>query len=167
MPRFFLRLKALTRTTRRVAMAVLATSTLAGGSWALAQQTTRVSFPTNLDQLVHYSTVKRGVSTEHMLTSRAALDAVKRGQPVPNGTHVVLVDYRDAKVFRYFVMQKGANWGADYEPKQRTGDWQFQAFTPEKTVNLRENPARCMSCHQSREDDEFLYTFSDMKGHPR
>lgn len=154
------------RTGRRVALSALAFGAIAlTAGWAIAE-TNRVKFPSNLDQLVHYSTVKRGESTEHMLTSQAALDAVKRGQSIPNGTHVVLVDYRDAKVFRYFVMEKGANWGADYEPKRRTGDWQFQSFKPDRSINMSENTARCQSCHQSREDDQYLYTFRDMKQRP-
>lgn len=149
---------------RRTALTAVAfcALTLAGG-WAVAENN-RVKFPSNLEQLVHYSTVKRGPSTEHMLTTQAAIDAVKKGQPIPNGTHVVLVDYRDAQVFRYFVMEKGANWGADYEPKRQTGDWQFQSFKPDRSINMSENTARCQSCHQSREDDQYLYTFSDLKG---
>lgn len=154
----------MTRPQRRTALTAVAfcALTLAGG-WAVAEGN-RVRFPSNLDRLVHYSTVKRGPSTEHMLTTQAAIDAVKKGQPIPDGTHVVLVDYRDAQVFRYFVMEKGASWGADYEPKRRTGDWQFQSFKPDRSINMSENTARCQSCHQSREDDQFLYTFSDLKG---
>ncbi|MBT3068086.1 cytochrome P460 family protein [Rhodoferax sp. U11-2br] len=148
---------------RRVVMRTLTfwTLTLTAG-WVIAESN-RVTFPTALDQLVHYATVKRGQSTEHMLTSQAAIDAVKKGQPVPNGTHVVLVDYRDAKVFRYFVMEKGSNWGADYEPKRRTHDWQFQAFKPDRTINLSENSARCQSCHQSQETEQYLYTLNDLR----
>lgn len=144
----------------------MALASLAVGGMALAAtwvgaETNRVVFPANLEQLVHYSTVKRGESIEHMLTSPAALEAIQKGRPVPSGTHFVLVDYRDSKVFRYFVMQKGANWGADYDTARRTGDWQFQSFKPDKTINMAENTARCQSCHQSRENSEYLYTFGD------
>lgn len=126
-------------------------------------QESRVTFPTNIDRLVHYTTVKRGNVTEHMLTSQEAIDAIKLGKTMPSGTHVVLVDYRDGKVFRYFVMEKRDGWGADYDAARRTGDWQFKAFKPDKTVNLSENPARCQSCHQGREDDQYLYTFNELK----
>ncbi len=123
----------------------------------------RVTFPTNLDRLVHYTTVKRGNVTEHLLTSQEALDAIKLGKPAPSGTHVVLVDYRDNKVFRYFIMEKKDGWGADYDAARRTGDWQFQAFKPDRTINLSENSARCQSCHQGRADEQHLFTFNDMK----
>ncbi len=123
----------------------------------------RVTFPTHLDRLVHYSTVKRGEVTEHLLTSQEAIEAVKLGKAIPSGTHVVLVDYRDSKVFRYFVMEKKDGWGADFAPARRTGDWQFQHFKADKTINMSENTARCQSCHQSRDDEQFLYTLGDMK----
>lgn len=130
---------------------------------AARAEVNRVTFPTNLDRLVHYTTVKRGEVTEHLLTTQEAIDAIKLGKLIPSGTHVVLVDYRDNKVFRYFVMEKKDGWGAEFAPARRTGDWQFQHFKADKTINLSENSARCQSCHQGREDDQHLYTLSDMK----
>jgi hypothetical protein len=121
-------------------------------------ETNRVTFPENLDQLVHYTTVKRGNVTEHIMTTREAVEAVRNGQPVPNGTHFVLVDHRDGKLYRYFVMQKGEGWDSDYDDRRRTGNWQFQWFWPDKTINLSENTARCQSCHRSQAGSEYLYT---------
>lgn len=122
-------------------------------------ETNRVQFPENLDDLVHYTTVRRGNVTEHIRTTREAIDAVKQGQPIPHGTHFVLVDYRDGAVHRYFVMQKGQGWGNDYDEGRRTEDWQFQWFWADQSINMDENTARCQSCHSSRSDKSFLYTF--------
>lgn len=128
-------------------------------------ETNRVTFP-ELDKLVHYTTVRRGNSVETMLTTREAIDAARKGQPIPNGTHFVLVDYRDGKPSRYFVMQKGAGWGQDYDARRRTDDWQFQWFlTDQKSVNPSENTARCQSCHEPRKSDEFLYTLSELRSY--
>jgi hypothetical protein len=110
-----------------------------------------VTFPP-LDKLVHYTTVRRGVTREHMLTSRAALDAIKAGQPVPTGTHVVLVDYQSDVLTRYLVAQKMGE-GID--------DWQYQWFWPDQSIKADENVAQCFSCHQSRRDRQFMMTFSD------
>ena len=85
--------------------AVAAISVLLPGGQVHAE-TNRVKFP-ELDQLVHYTTVHRSNVTEHILTTREAMEAVKNGQPVPAGTHFVLADYRDGKIYRYFVMEKG------------------------------------------------------------
>jgi hypothetical protein len=107
-----------------------------------------VTFPP-LDQLEHYTTVRRGITREHMLTNREALAALKAGQPVPTGTHMVLVDYQSDVLTRYLVSQKvGA--GAD--------EWQYQWFWPDQSIKADENVARCYSCHQSRQDQQFMFT---------
>jgi len=151
------------RTALFLAIGMLALGTVVFIASPVSAEVNRVTFPTNLERLVHYNTVKRGEVTEHLLTSQEAIDAVKLGKAIPSGTHVVLVDYRDGKVFRYFVMEKKDGWGADFAPARRTGDWQFQHFKPDKTINMSENTARCQSCHQARDDEQHLYTFNDMK----
>jgi|GEM_PF-4395772 hypothetical protein len=109
-----------------------------------------VTFPP-LEQLEHYTTVRRGITREHMLTNPAALAALKAGQPVPTGTHMVLVDYQSDVLTRYLVAQKiGA--GAD--------QWEYQWFWPDRTVKADENVARCYSCHRSRQSEQFMFTMS-------
>lgn len=129
----------------------------------------RVIFPADLAQLVHYATVRRGPSTENIMTSQAAIDAMKTGKPTPEGTRFVLVDNRDGAPYRIFVMQKGTGFGAEYDERRRTADWQFQWFWPDKSVNMQENTARCQSCHQSQAAKEYIFTFNQLKafsGHP-
>ncbi|MBL8670889.1 MAG: cytochrome P460 family protein [Alphaproteobacteria bacterium] len=141
-----------------MAVAALAIGTLlAAGGQALAEAN-RVTFPENLDRLVHYATVKRGNVTEHIMTTAEAIAAVKAGRPVPAGTQFVLVDHRDGTLFRYFVMEKGDGWGADYDDRRRTADWQFQWFWPDKSINTKENTTRCQSCHRGQEASEYLFT---------
>jgi hypothetical protein len=142
----------------RTPLVAVATAAVLLVGWQVRAETNRVTFPENLDQLVHYTTVKRGNVTEHIMTTREAMEAVRNGQPVPNGTHFVLVDHRDGKLYRYFVMQKGDGWGTDYDDRRRTSNWQFQWFWPDKTVNMNENTNRCQSCHRSQSGSEYLYT---------
>jgi hypothetical protein len=142
----------------RTSLTALATASVLLLGWQVRAETNRVTFPENLDQLVHYTTVKRGNVTEHILTTRDAMEAVKSGQPIPEGTHFVLVDYRDGNLYRYFVMEKGGGFGADYDERRRTDNWQFQWFRPDKTVNMNENTARCQSCHRSQASSEYLHT---------
>ncbi|CAN7170389.1 cytochrome P460 family protein [Pararhizobium sp. LjRoot238] len=130
--------------------------------WQVHAEPNRTTMP-DIEKLIHYTTVTRGEVTEHLMTTREAMEAVKRGDPIPAGSHVVLVDYRDDKVFRYFVMEKGQDWGADYDQDRRTGDWQFQWFKPDMTINMDENTARCQSCHTSRADRDYLYSFNEMR----
>lgn len=125
-------------------------------------ETNRVQLP-ELDGLVHYTTVRRGDVTEHIMTTPEAMEAIKKGQPVPFGTHFVLVDYRDGKVYRYFVMENGKDWGKDYATGRQTADWQFQWFWADKSINMKENTARCQSCHTSRSNDQYLYTLDQLR----
>jgi len=147
------------RVAKRGTLVALVAGIAPALGWQVHAETNRVKFP-EIDQLVHYTTVKRGNVTEHMMTTREAIEAVKNGQPVPRGTHFVLVDYRDGKLYRYFVMENGEGWGADYDARRRTGDWQFQWFWPDGSVNMNENTARFQSCHQAQENKEYLYTGS-------
>lgn len=112
-----------------------------------------VQFPENYAQGegVRYATIERGNIREEIYTGRAAIDAAKRGQPLPNGTVITLVDYRDGKLFRYVVMEK------------REGKWKFQAFNTDKSVNHNENLDRCMACHQSVAQQDFVFTLDRMK----
>lgn len=145
------------RLAEHITLAALVVGAVFLGGWQVRAEANRVKFP-ELDQLVHYATVKRGNVTEHIMTTREAMEAVKNGRPIPDGTHFVLADHRDGKIYRYFVMEKGDGWGVDYDDRRRTGNWQFQWFWPDRTVNLSENTNRCQSCHRSQERSEYLYT---------
>lgn len=142
-----------------IALASLSMAAVLTVGWQVHAEATRVTFP-QLDKLVHYTTVRRGNVMEHIMTTPEAIQAIKNRQSVPAGTHFVLVDHRDGKLFRYFVMEKGQDWGADYDERRRTGDWQFQWFWPDKTINTAENTARCQSCHSSQSGAEYLFTGS-------
>ncbi|WP_319567048.1 cytochrome P460 family protein [Cohaesibacter marisflavi] len=121
----------------------------------------RVTLP-DIDKLEHFTTVRRGEVTEHMMTTREAIGAVKQGEPMPDGTHVVLVDYRGGEIYRYFVMQKGEDWGQDYAEADRTGDWQFQWFWGNGQINMDENTQRCRSCHASQAGNRYMFTYDDL-----
>lgn len=124
----------------------------------------RVTFPANYDEFVHYSTFQRS-EEERMMTTRDAIAAAQRGEPMPDGTHVIIEFRNDAdEVTRFFVMEKGAGWGADFPDAQRTGDWQFQEFLADRSVNTTANTARCMSCHQGRADDDYQFMYDDLLG---
>jgi hypothetical protein len=76
---------------------------------------------------------------------------------------ITLVDYRDGKLFRYVVMEKRTGWGAGYTPEKRNGEWKYQAFNADKSMNRNENLDRCFSCHQSQAGRDFVHTLDRMK----
>jgi hypothetical protein len=125
-----------------------------------------VNFPERYAEGVHYATVNRGNIREELFTSRAAVDAVKSGQPLPSGTEITMEDYRDGKLFRYVVMEKRTGWGADYPPEKRNGEWEFQAFNVDKTVNRNETLDRCFACHKGQATQDFVFTRDRMKNAP-
>ncbi len=125
-----------------------------------------VAFPETYAEGVRYAVVSRGSIREEIFTSRAVIDAVKAGRPLPNGTVITLVDYRDGALFRYVVMEKRTGWGAGYPPEKRNGEWEYQAFNADRSVNQDENLDRCFSCHKPREGQDFVHTFDRMKAVP-
>jgi hypothetical protein len=146
----------------RLAIA-LALAVTAAVPWQARAGSELVKFPENYAAGVLYATVERGNIHEEIFASRAAIDAVKNGQPIPSGTVITLVDTRDGKLFRYVVMEKRTGWGAEYPPEKRNGEWEFQAFNADKSVNRNENLDRCFSCHKPQENEDFVFTFDQMK----
>jgi len=153
-------MKAIRRKTGAAALVVAACAALA---WQAKAGRELVKLPENFAEGVHYATVERGNLKEEIFTGRAAIEAVKNGRSIPSGTVITLVDYRDGKLFRYVVMEKRTGWGADYPPEKRNGEWEFQAFDADKSVNQNENLARCFSCHKEQARQDFVFTFDRMK----
>lgn len=122
-----------------------------------------VAFPEHYEEGVHYTTVHRGGIREEIFVTTDAVKAAKDGQPLPSGTVITLVDYREGALFRYVVMEKRTGWAAEYPADLRNGDWRFQAFNADQTVNASENLERCFSCHKSQAANDFVFTLDDMK----
>ena len=77
---------------------------------------------------------------------------------------MILQDWRDGQVYRLFIMQNGAGWGDEYAEASRAGDWQFQWYWPDGSINTDENTERCRACHQSREGSDYIFTHDDARG---
>lgn len=142
-----------------VAMAAVATLAV----WQAWAANDRVQFPENYKDGVHYATVNRGGIREEIFTSLEAITAAKAGHPMPNGTVIMMEDYRGGKLHRYVVMEKQAGWGGAYPEKVRAGDWEFREFAPDRSPNTAENGQRCMSCHQSQAGQDFVFTVDQMR----
>jgi hypothetical protein len=98
-----------------------------------------------------------------MYTTPQALAAIKSGGEVPDGTQIILQDWREGEVYRLFVMEKGEGWGDEYPEDIRADDWQFQWYWPDGSINQAENTERCRSCHMSREDRNYIFTYNDAR----
>jgi hypothetical protein len=119
-------------------------------------------------------------------TSQAAIEAAKRGEPLPNGTVIINVQYaaqldaqgnpvKDANgrfiktnIVAYNVMEKRAGWGTEYLDDIRNGEWEYQAFRPDKTPNTNANLTNCYTCHKPLGlKQDFVFTYERLKAATR
>jgi hypothetical protein len=89
-------MKAISLHTLATALALALAATLAGQVKAGGEL---IKFLESYTAGVLDATVDRGNITEEIFTSRAAIDAMKSGQPIPSGTVITLMDYRDGELY--------------------------------------------------------------------
>src|SRR6476646_4682232 len=167
-------------------MQVLSVAALAAVSLTVAVRAggDKVVFRENYAKGVLYTTVARPDNKQYreLYTSKAAIDAVKAGQPIPDGTVITMVNYKaklnaagepekDAngrfiktdELAGIAVMEKRAGWGAEYPDDVRNGEWEYQAFKADKTVNDKANLRGCFTCHKPLDKQDFVFSFDKMK----
>jgi len=161
-----------TRTALLFALSAAAAVAQAGGE--------KVAFPADFDRGVLYATVDRHDIKQHreLYASREAVDAVRAGKPIPSGTVLTLVQYRarlddkgvplrgpDGRFVKgdlvaYTVMEKRAGWGAEYADDIRNGEWEYQAFGPDRRVNERANLRACFACHKPHARQDYVISLA-------
>jgi hypothetical protein len=145
----------------------------------------RVDFPMGYQStFIVYNQIERPDRTPNqirfMYVNRDALAKASASAPAPSGTILIMEDRiaklgpdgqpeRDAdgrliptdRVNAVFVMEKRDGWGAIYTPEKGNGDWEYAAFTPDGTKRTTTDAqvAGCFSCHQSRKQRDWTFTF--------
>ncbi|MEA2929205.1 MAG: hypothetical protein QOG38_1633 [Hyphomicrobiales bacterium] len=168
----------------------IATALVGVGVFALATQVRaggdKVVFPEGFDKGVMFTTVDRPDNKQfrEVYTSQAALDAAKKGEPLPDGTVITLLQYRaklgadgnpekDAngrfiktnELLAYTVMEKRKGWGAEYPDNIRNGEWEYQAFQADKQVNTKAKLTACFECHKPLPPgQDFVFLYNKMAG---
>jgi hypothetical protein len=65
-------------------------------------------------------------------------------------------------------MEKRTGWGADIPEAIRNGDWFYQAFAADRTVNAKANLTNCYSCHKPLDaKQDFVFTYERLKSPAR
>ena len=143
----------------------------------------KVAFPENYDKGVMYTTVDRADNKQYreLFTTPEAIEAAKKGEPLPSGTVLTLVQYRaqldeqgnpkkdsngrfmKGDLLAYTVMEKRAGWGAEYPENIRNGEWEYQAFTAERKVNDKANLTACFQCHKPLDKQDFVFSYDRLK----
>ena len=171
---------------RSTILSAIATVIVAGAAvTGHAQRGELIVFPADYAKGVMYSTVDRADIKQVRLlyaSSQSAIDAAKAGKPLPDGTVLTLVQYaaqlddkgepvkgpngrivRTDKIVGYTVMEKRPGWGNDVPDEIRNGDWQYQAFLPDRTPNPKAVLAACFKCHKPLDKQDFVFSWDGLR----
>jgi plastocyanin len=145
----------------------------------------KIVFPVNWKDHVLYTTVDRYDIKQHRelyASTQAAVDAMKAGRPLPDGTVLTLIQYKaqvdaagnpvkDAKgrfvkgdLIAHAVMEKRAGWGTEYPVEWRNGEWEFAAFGADGKLNDKANYKACFECHKPHEKQDFVISLAAVRG---
>ena len=145
----------------------------------------KVAFPENYAKGVLYTTVDRADNKQYRelyISPSEAIAAAKKGEALPNGTVITLVQYaakldangspaKDAngrfikdKLLAFTVMEKRPGWGAEYPEAKRNGEWEYQAFRADKSVNTNAKLDGCFNCHKPLGAKvDYVFSYDKMK----
>jgi Cytochrome P460 len=143
----------------------------------------KVAFPATFAEDVMYATVDRPDNKQYreLFTSAAALEAARKGEPLPAGTVITLLQFKaqldpqgnplkdesgrfvKGDLIGFTVMEKRTGWGAEYPPEVRNGEWEYQAFTADHEVNAKANLTGCFNCHKPLDKQDFVFSYDRMK----
>jgi cytochrome c553 len=109
-------------------------------------------------------------------------DAARRGQPLPDGSIVILAHYaprlgpdrqpvRDRagawiadRLIWYAGMEARNGWGSAIPVWLRNGSWNYGSFNADRTARRDANQAACLACHKPQAVVSYLYTFDELRG---
>jgi plastocyanin len=147
----------------------------------------KVAYPANWKDHVLYTTVDRYDIKQYRelyASTQAAVDAMKAGKALPNGTVLTLIQYKaqvdaagapikDAKgrfvkgdLIAHAVMEKRAGWGTEYPAEWRNGEWEYAAFGADGKLNEKANYKGCFECHKPHEKMDYVISLAAVRGGP-
>jgi plastocyanin len=144
----------------------------------------KIKFPGDYLKGVRYQTLDRPDSKQYreLYTQAEVVEAVRKGQPIPHGAVITLVQWsvhqddrgvplKDASgrfikkdVIAHTVMEKRAGWGAEYPPEMRNGEWEYAAFTADGRPNAKANAnvKACFTCHLPHARQDFVISLAKL-----
>jgi cytochrome c553 len=141
-----------------------------------------VTFPENYKQsFVRYHTINFPATRQvrHYYANKAAIDAAKANKPLPAGSYLFAEVYAaklDAnkqpvmgkdgffepeKLLLFTAMQSGAGWGKDFPDMLRNADWNYAAFSTDKS-HRPINQAECLGCHKPLDNVSYVFTLKQL-----
>jgi len=168
----------------RCAAVALAVGTVAALSIAVQVRAggDKVGFPENYGNGVQYLSVDKPSKQVHeFYAASAAIDAAHKGQPLPDGTVLIGVQYNakldgdgnpvkgpDGRFIKadlrgYAVMEKRKGWGTDYPEDKRNGEWEYRVFNADKSPNEKVNLGVCFDCHRPLASQDYVHSYEKLK----
>jgi plastocyanin len=147
----------------------------------------KIKFPSDYLKGVLYQTLDRPDVKQYreLYAPAAAVEAVRKGRPIPHGTVLTLVQWsvqqdekgnpiKDANgrfikkdIIGHTVMQKERGWGADYPADwPRNGEWEYAVFTASGEPNPKGNANNkaCFACHLPHAKQDFVISLAKLNG---
>ena len=171
-------------TTRRILATTAIIAAIAATAIEGRAGADKVAFPEDYAKGVVYMTIDRPNNkqlTEYYV-SQDAIDAAKKGTPLPSGTRITAVAFaaqvdpqgnpvkgadghfvKTGNQVGFRVMEKRAGWGTDYPEDKRNGEWEYQVFRADKTVNATSDLNACFGCHKPQDKQDFVFTYDKLK----
>ena len=145
----------------------------------------KIKFPSDYLKGVLYQTLDRHDTKQYreLYAPAAAVEAVRKGQPIPHGTVLTLVQWsvqqdekgnplKDASgrlikkdIIGHTVMEKQKGWGADYPSDwPRNGEWEYAVFTADGQPNPKANANNkaCFTCHLPHAKQDFVISLAKL-----
>jgi plastocyanin len=147
----------------------------------------KIKFPSNYLKGMLYQTLDRPDAKQYreLYAPASAVEAVRKGQPIPHGTVLTLVQWsvqqdekgnpiKDANgrfikkdIIAHTVMEKQKGWGADYPSDwPRNGEWEYAVFTADGQPNAKGNANNkaCFTCHLPHAKQDFVISLAKLNG---
>ena len=145
----------------------------------------KIKYPSDYLKGVLYQTLDRPDNKQYreLYATPAAVEAVRKGQPIPSGTVLTLVQWsveQDASgnpikdsngryikkdIIAHTVMEKRTGWGADYPSDwPRNGEWEYAVFTADGQPNPKGNANNkaCFTCHLPHAKQDFVISLAKL-----
>jgi hypothetical protein len=173
---------------RLLALALLPVLALAAMPFALAQRSytpgpENISLPQGWEtRFLRFATLDNPQRKiiRNFYVNPEAFAAARPGQPLPNGTLIILADQKarlapdgsplldqqgrfipEPGWAQIGAQERQPGWGLGYGPEKRNGEWEYARFNADGSRNNASVEA-CFTCHlQTRAQQDFAFNFWD------
>jgi cytochrome c553 len=134
----------------------------AAGPAIPSRMTFPAGFPTGFT--LYQSANAEGAVSERYAND-IALRAARAGQPLPDGSIVVVVNRpaAGAAPSGYAAMESRAGWAAAVPALLRNGNWDFAVFDAAHARNDRLNQAACLACHRAQAANGHVFSLPALR----